>query len=227
MGLMDSVGLSGVLPEIDLMSMLGTVGFIIFIVLLFVLVAGIFFAILWFIKQKKLYNKKIHWFEEVSGIMTHIDDDVACELTIPNSNIQVFYIKKKDLYLPRPVKRMGKDAYWFCIRNNREIVNFTLKNMNREMEESNLDFDHTDQRYALTNLKALIQRNYRDKSTKWWMEYKEVIGLVVLIFALTLSFMFLISKIAELMDKAAILIDHADQLVKSAEAIRGSGVKPA
>ncbi len=204
---------------------IATTGKILLGVFIFLTIFSIMFFVLWKIKNKKLYNKKIHWFEEVNGSIVPVDEDLATEITIPNTNITTFYIKKKDLYLPRPTKRMGKDSYWFVIKNNREIVNFTMKNINDEMKEGNLDYDHTDMRYALVNLRALIQRNYRDNSKPWWREYKDVIGLVILIFVLSLSFFFIISKVAVLIDKAGLLIDHADQLVKSAEALRGSGVK--
>ncbi|KKL51935.1 hypothetical protein LCGC14_2290490 [marine sediment metagenome] len=223
-------GFLGSIPGLDSLNVggffgsLGGIWKILLGVLIFLTIASIMFFILWKIKNRKLYNKKIHWFEEVNGAIVPVDTDLATEMTIPNTNITTFYIKKKDLYLPRPTKRMGKDSYWFVIKNNREIVNFTMKNINDEMKEGNLDYDHTDMRYALVNLRAMIQRNYRDNSKPWWREYKDVIGLVVLIFVLSLSFFFLISKVAELIDKAAILIEHADQLVKSAQTLRGSGV---
>ena len=51
-----------------------------------------------------------------------------------------------------------------------------MKNINEETKEAGLEYDHTDMRYALTNLLALIKRNYRDKSQPWWREYKDVIG---------------------------------------------------
>lgn len=207
----DSIG------NFNLSGILSGMGQFIALIFLFALVGGIFYYIYYRKNLKKTYNKKIFWFEEVHGYMVPVGEDKACELIIPGTNINVFYIKEKDMYLPRPVKRMGKDAYWFAIRNNREIVNFTMLNINEEMKEANLDFDHTDMRYALTNLKDLIKRNYRDKSQPWWREYKEVISLVILIFVLTLSFIFIISKVGTLIDKVGILIDHADNLIKIAE----------
>lgn len=212
---------------IDFGSILkGAVGFV-SILLLGILCAVILFFVLKHRKDKVLYNKEIHWFEEVNGVFVPLDDDVAKELTIPGTNIQVFYIKKKDLYMPRLTKRMGKNSYWVGIKNNKEVVNFTLKNLNEDMTEANLDYDHTDMRYALTNLLDLIKRNYKDKSIPWWREYKEVISLVVLIFALSLSFFFLLYKVGALIDKAGLLIDHADQVVNTAYAKGGSGVGPA
>lgn len=190
---------------------------------LFILTGLILWAVYYLKNKKKDYNKRIFWFEEVHGEMVPVGQDLASELIIPGTNINVFYIKEKDMYLPRPVKRMGKNEYWFAIRNNREIVNFVMKNINKT-GEGEIEFDHTDQRYALTNLKALIQRNYRDKSQPWWREFKDVIGVVILIFMLTLSFIFIISKIGGLVDKIGALIDHADQLIKLAETKGGSGI---
>ncbi len=213
--------------NINIPSMSGIVsgaGQFALLIFLFILVGGIFYAVYYLKKKKKSYNKKIFWFEEVHGVIVPIGEDKACELIIPGTNINVFYIKDKDMYLPRPVKRMGKDAYWFVVKNNREIVNFTMKNINEEMTEANLDYDHTDMRYALTNLKDLIKRNYRDKSQPWWREYKDVIGLVVLIFVLTLSFIFIIGKVGTLIEQVGALIEHADQLIKIAQTTSGSGV---
>ena len=213
-----------ILKDFDISKVLGGIGQFLLLGGLFILVGGIFYYVFYLKKKKKNYNKKIFWFEEIHGYMAPIGEDNACELIIPKTNITVFYIKSKDMYLPRPVKRMGKDAYWFAIRNNREIVNFIMKNLNDEMKEANLDFDHTDMRYALTNLKDLIKRNYRDKSQPWWREFKDVIGLVVLIFVLTLSFIFIISKVGSLIDKVGALIEHADQLIQLAQTKAGSGV---
>ena len=208
----------------DVVGYLGSLGKVLLGVLIFLTIFTIMFIILWRIKNKKLYNKKIHWFEEVNGQMVPVDTDLATELTIPDTNIQCFYIKKKNLYLPRPTKRMGKDSYWYVIKNNREIVNFTMENINDKNKEGKLDYDHTDMRYALVNLRAMIQRNYRDNSKPWWREYKDVIGLVILIFVLSISFFFIITKVGVLIEQVGQLIDHADQLIKSAETLRGSGV---
>lgn len=210
---------------INVTGMIQSIGQIAGMIFLFLIVGGVWWFVYWKKKNKKLFNKKIFWFEEVHGEMIPIGDDWAAEIKIPGTNLNVFYIKAKDMYMPRPVIKMGKDAYWMAIRKNREIVNFKMKNINEEMKEANLDYDHTDQRYALTNLLAIIKRNYRDKSNPWWREYKDVITTVILIFVLTLSFFFLFSKVGGLIDKVGALIDHADKLVQAASRISpGSGV---
>lgn len=223
-GFLEGIPGMGSIATSDIIGGAGSLGKILLAIFILLCVGTVVFFVLWKYKNKKIYNKKIHWFEEVNGSMVPTDTDLATELTIPNTNITTFYIKKKNLYLPRPTKRMGKDSYWFVIKNNREIVNFTMRNINEKTGKGELDFDHTDMRYALVNLRAMIQRNYRDNSKPWWREYKDVIGLVILIFVLTMSFFFLFTKIGELVGQVGDLITHADNLVQSANAVRGSGV---
>jgi len=206
-----------ILNNVNPSGLLKGAGQFILLIVLFAVVGGIFYYIYYLKKKKKSYNKSIHWFEEVGGLPVAIGKDMACELIVPGTNIPVFYVKEKKMYLPRPTIRMGQNSYWFMIKNNKEIVNFRMRNMNEDMTEANLEYDHTDMRYAYTNLKELIKRNYKDKSQPWWREYKEIISLVILIFVLTLSFIFIISKIGNLIEKVGSLINHADNLIKIAE----------
>lgn len=174
--------------------------------------------------QKRTYNITLHFFEEVNKAMIPISDFKACELTIPNTNIKVFYVKGYDLYLPRGTKPMGKKSYWYAIRNNRELINFTLKSINKDLEEAGLDFDHTDMRYAETNLRELINRSYKKKGLKWWQEYKDVITNAIYIIIVTISIMFVLWRVGILIDKLGVLIDTLNTVVKELTVLKSSGV---
>lgn len=201
----------------------GTMQFVI-IIILFLLVGGFFFVIIYKIKEKKKYNQKLSFFEEVRGNPEPVKTLWAKVITIPNTNIKVFYEASQDLYLPQATRKMGKNSFWYFIKKNGEIVNFTIKNMNEEFTAANLDYDHTDMRYAMNNLRNLIQRNFRDKSTKWWQEYKDVISVVILLFVMSLSFYFIISKTGQLIDRVGDLLEVAKETLELANAQRGSGV---
>ena len=218
----------GLLETLDLSSIFSGLGSLLLILFMGGMIAGILFAILWRTKNKNLYNQKIYFFEEINGEFIPIEDCMARELTIPNTDVRVFYIKSKDMYMPRGVKKMGKSAYWYAIRNNREIINFRIKNMNREMEDAGLDFDHTDMRYAYDNLKEIIKRNYKDKNVKWWEVYSTLINLVVYVFVFTMAFYFLISKIGGLLSSIDIIADKVGGYIGQASNLNtASGIKPA
>lgn len=222
MGLFDNIP---VLSTINPSGLLTFVTKFLLILGLFLICGGVLFYVLYRRNKKILYNKHMHFFERMPGNpLAPSDDYMACEMTIPKTNLKVYYIKEIDLYLPKPSRNMGKNHYWYAVRDNKEIVNFRLKDLNKELCEAGLDYDHSDMRAPNEFLKELINRNYRDKATPWWKEYKELIATVILIFVLGVTFFFLFSKLGGLVDKIGILIDHADLLVKSAEASRTSGV---
>ncbi len=214
------------LNEINLSGILKGVGNFALLLIIMAIVGGGFAFFLYRKKQKTLYDQKLHFFEEVSGNMIPTEDLEAAELTVPGTSIKVFYVKSKDLYLPRGTKKMGKKSYWYAIRNNRELVNFVMKNLNKDMIEAGLDYDHTDMRYAYANLREIIKRNYRDKATKWWKEYANIIAVVVFVFVFTISFWFLIGKIGGILDKIPALLDRIIALEQATGVSSASGVVP-
>jgi len=234
MGLLDGIKGAEVLDKINIQGIFKGVGSFVLLIATLAIVAGIVAMVLYLKKNKQLYKEKIHFFEEVQDQMIPVEDCVGAELIIPNTNIRVFYIKSKDLYMPRGVKKMGKNSYWYAIRNNREIVNFTMSNLNKVLKEAGLDFDHTDMRYAYANLREIIKRNYKDKSKKWWLEYKDVISVVIFVFVITVSMFFITRYIGSIVDKVGPLIDKIveamDRMIQFEQATGGgisSGVKPA
>lgn len=201
------------------------IGLFITTIVLFLVIAGILY---WWLQKKKSRNVDIHrivWWEEVAGnFQLFGEQDLARELTIPGTNVKVFYIKKKDMYLPRFTLKVGETTYFVGILKNREMVNFQPTNLNEDGKTVGVNYDHRDMRYAQTNLKAMIDRNYRQKSQPWYIQYKEVIGVVVLIFVTSACFWFLFDRVEELLRLAGQLIENADKLVDSANAGRNSGV---
>lgn len=229
-----SFGIKGLefLNNVNVGGIFSTIGQIITFIVIALIIAVVVGLYLFRKKQTKLYNIQIHFFKEINGQAIPTNDYTAAELIVPNTSIRVFHIKENDTYLPRGTRAMGKNSYWYMLLNNGEIINFTLKNINKELTEANLYYDHTDTRYAHENLKQIIKREYRDKSVKWWKEYKEVISLVIIIFVMTLSFIFIISRLSSVVDKIGVLLQTAKDVMDMnkevlkyiAEIKAGSGV---
>jgi flagellar basal body-associated protein FliL len=179
MGFIGDLGAPNVLQGSN-MSGTGTTLLIILGVFLIVLVAGIITFNFYYKKKQQLqFQYKIHIFKEVHGEPQPIDDDLAMEVYVQDSNVSLFYLKKKKLYIARPTLSMGKNAYWYNILKNGEWVNFCLKGSKDGSTFSEANYDHRDTRYAYINLKEIIKKNYTDKSVKWWKEYAPLITLIV------------------------------------------------
>lgn len=202
----------------------------IFIIVVIIVVAGVVY---FFLKRKKdkesPANKKIGWWEEVQGKLIPTAMDNAKEIIIPGTRLRVFYIKSKDMWLPRFTRGLTKDLFYVAITPKREMVNFTLTSISEEMNKVGLDFDHTDMIWASENLREFIKRNYRDKSTPWWKAYQGLITTVIYIIILTFSFVVILFFMRQMMGEIGGLLGGISDLLDRIESIdnKGSGIAPA
>lgn len=143
-----------------------------------IIVAGLTF----YIVSRRAYNKHIHMFEEINGQTTPIGMDKAREVVLPFTSVRAFYLRKRKIYLPRPSKQTGKNHYWFFIRDDGEWMNIIPSNINKQLKELDMKYDHTDMRMANASLKKLVEKNY--KRTNWLKEYAPYIGFALLILML-------------------------------------------
>jgi len=235
MGFLDDLGLKDIGVSFDpagIVSSLGDLAKFFFILIL----CGALFGIWYYSRnRKKLYDKVIPIFEEVNGRFVHRPklDDRAMEMVIPGTSVKVFFLKRHKIYLPRGTIMMSDGEYWYGIRRNREWVNFSIVNLNKEMKEAKLDYDHTDMRYANTQLKKLLERSY--KKQKWYERWKSEIAIILLVLMLTFSFWFLLGEIRGLISDLGPVMDAAERVMQAAEKVlgaadtfqSGSGIKPA
>lgn len=162
-----------------------------------ILVVGGFFGTLIILRgrnKRRGMMKKIGWWEEVAGTerLEPTTMDEVEEVVIPGTTLRVFYCKKKDLWLPRFTKGITKDLYYVLFTPTRQMVNFTLKSLTKDLKEAKLDYDHTDMLWAAENTREFIKRNYRDKSIKWWQAYQGVITTAIYIMVMTFSLVIII-----------------------------------
>jgi len=151
----------------------------------FVLLAIVLGIITYYIANKKAYNKTIHIFEEVNGAMIPVGEDKAREISLPRTSVRAFLLKNRKFYLPRPSRQTGRNNYWFVIRKDGEWVNVSLSNLNKEMEELGLNYDHTDMRMSNAALKKLVDDSY--KKINWIKEYAPYIAIGILVLLLGIS----------------------------------------
>ena len=209
----------------DLADTLLTIGMIVFII---IIVAGIVFFLMNQKKKKKIPTKKIGWWEDVHGDLVPTAMDNAQEIVIPGTRLRVFYIKSKDMWLPRFPRGITKDLFYVAITPKRELVNFTLKGIESDMAKAGLQYDHTDMIWASENLREFIKRNYRDKATPWWKAYQGVITTTIYIIVLTFSFVVILYFMRQIVGDIGSLLGGIENLLKEMESCnpKGSGIAP-
>ena len=209
MGLFDNVDLPAFVDNINLAGV--GQGFLIFALMLLVAViigAGIFF---YYSKKfkKQQFKHKIPIFMEINGKRRRVEMDTARELFVPDSNISLYFLKIKKIFLPRPTRAMGKDEYWYSISQNGEWVNFDLSSDSEQNTLAQANYDHRDTRYAYVNLKDIIKKNYKDKAVQWWKEYSHVISFVIIAAVMIAGCWLLIAKLGKTIDFVSVLVERA------------------
>jgi len=231
MGITDDLG--GVVGEIGINtggSFFKGLGTSINFLILFVGIALLAGVIIYFVMNKKNYHIKINIFEEVNGQTTPVGTDWAKEITIPESSIRIFKLKKRNLFMPRPTTPTGKNNYLYYIRNDHEWINFGLGNLNKELKELGINYDHTDMRYSNASLKKLIKQNYGDKN--WLKEYAPYIALGFLVVIIGVSFYLIADKLGSVAGSLAGTADKMTQVldgINRLSELQGgvSGIRPA
>ncbi len=193
MGVLDSLGVGNIAPNIDASTIWSYAGTFAGLILVGLVTFALFFGISFLKGKRYRFDTNLHWFETIQDRMVPIDEEKCEQLVIPGTTIRIFKTKE-GRFLPAGTRPMGKKSYWVCRTRTGEIIYFALKDINKDLEEVGLDYDHGDARAMNENLRDLIKRAYTDKSTRWWQEYKEVISLAIIVFVMALAVVFVLGK---------------------------------
>jgi len=198
------------LSNITSWEFLKTISNYVMILILLLLGAGIIGYIIFRKKEKAKYIHSISYYTGQQGQLLHLKTEKAKEVIIPNTNIGVFYTESKR-YVPRGTILSGKNAYRYYVTKSGDLINFSIKDLGKDLKSAGFNYEHVDMRYANENLRKIID-NYRKQNIPLWREYKDVITNVIYIFVLTLSFIFIIGKLGGLVGQMSVLVDKISSL---------------
>lgn len=205
MGLLETLGVKGVDGSIDFSNVGTIIGIIILGFFVLIIVGG--FVFLYYSKKikKTLFKNQIPIFVKVHGKLSRIGIDKAKELFVPDSNISLYFLKDRKIYIARPTRAMGKDEYWYYISENGEWVNFDMSTIKDEDTLAQANYDHRDTRYAYTNLKEIIKRNYKNKATVWWKDptIMNIISFVIMSLIFVGAIILVLARVGKLIEGLA------------------------
>ncbi len=182
------------------------------------LVAAVIVAVFtfWFI-SRKTYNKSLVMFREINGQTRRMGVEKAKEITLPGTSVRAYYLKKAKFYIPRPSIETGQDEFWYFIREDGEWVNVGLANLNKELKQLNLKYDHTDMRMANAALKRLVDKSY--KKINWVKEWAPYIGFGVIIIMVAIGGYLVMGESAKVVSAAASNVQSLNEITTTMEEI--------
>lgn len=186
-------------------------------------IIGIGLGVIYYIYKRKndpQETKKIGWWNDINGHMQPGKMDEAEEIVIPGTTLRVFYVKARDLWLPRFNRGVSENLYYVMITPTGQMVNFTLQSLTDSLKEASLEYDHTDMLWAAENTREFIKRNYKDKSIKWWQLYQGVLTNAAYIVLITFSMAIIIYFLRGVVGDIGAVADTLGNILKETEAAR-------
>lgn len=209
--------------SIDFNGIGSVVGLVLIGLVVFLFVGGITFMLSMKKANKNVFRYSVPIFTRNHGKLSRTGTDQAKEIFIPDSNISLFFLKSRKTYLARPTRSMGKDEFWYYISENGEWINFDLSSLPGNDVFVQANYDHRDTRYAYTQLKEIIKRNYKDKSVQWWKDPAiiNIIGTIIIAILFIGGTIFIISNLGSSVEKIGPYTENmkivAENLAKAVE----------
>ena len=212
--------MTGYLPKIDV----GTIGNIvwwglIFFLFLIVVVGGFAVWAWWFI-NKRSYKYTIKIFEKVDGRYRPTVSDKAMERKIGTGGDTVFYIQKQKKIVPRPTIQTGVNTFWFAKREDGELINIGMEDIDLKMKEAQVYYLENEMRYA----RASLQKLNRDRNQKesFWAKYGNAILSIVFIVIVSVMLLLIASKLMQITGTIQGLIENSAKVMDKSAEILGS-----
>ena len=194
MGILDQV--KGVLPEVSLASV-GNFAFIAILTVVIIIIVGGFVALwaIWYITKKK-FNKTIKIFEKIDGRYKPTITDKAMERKMGDGGDTVFYLKKLKKIVPTPSIQTGINTFWFAKREDGELINIGMEDIDLTMREAKVNYLDKETRYARASLQKINKDRYNKET--FWAKYGRDILTVVFIVIVSVMLLLIASKMVAL-----------------------------
>lgn len=185
----------------------GILGYIlIFLVVMFT--AGL---LVFYIYNKRIYNRKLIVFENISGQgYQPTYKDTARLIKLGDGGEEILYLKKKKVYRTAYGKKMGKNTYWFAVGQDGYWYNCTLGDLDAKMGMLDIEPIDRDMRYMHVAIRKNITERYR--KIGFMERYGTVVIGAIFLFIMFGGLWFLIDQIGELMNQATAVVKASQQI---------------
>jgi hypothetical protein len=181
----------------------------------FVIGIGILSGIAYFIIRYKKFNKIIILFSKVNGAVVRIGQDRGMFQRVGLAGDYWCKTLRLKKYIPRPVISMGKNTFWYYIREDGEWINFGVEDIDSKMKLAGAYYVDEDMRMQ----RLAIEKNLRDRYQEKPGFFTKYGGMIMSIFFVLIVVICLILLFKELGGLAEQLGGVASQIEKSSASV--------
>ena len=199
--------ISGFLPSFSGGGILTVVMFFVIIIILIMIGA----LVTYFVIMALVYNKRIVIFEKIGGRAEVTIRAKAREVKVGDGGDTAFYIQRVKKFVPTPTIQTGRRTYWYYKRNDGELINIGISDIDEQMRVVKAHFLDKEMRYSRTAL----QRNMRERydKLKFWDKYGGLIMYTVLIAITGIMVYLLFDKFIEVSSSVASAVNSAKEVL--------------
>lgn len=151
---------------------------------------------------------------------------VAREIPVGRAGDKLFFLRKKKKYLPPPTIQMGRNEWWYWEREDGELINIGLQNLDDVHRRLGVKFIDTDMRMQRLGIEKNL--TYRLQKQTFWEKYGQTIMAVIYYLVMGIMMIILFMQWRKTGQYLNGLIDKAaDLLQKVCPSPSSSGVVPA
>jgi len=169
--------------------------------------------IAYLIYDRRIFNKRIIVFENISGQGYQlVFKDRARLISLGSGGEELLYLKRRKKYRTAYGKKMGKNTYWFAIGQDGYWYNVVLGDIDAKMGMLDIEPIDRDMRYMHVAIRKNIQDRYR--KTKFMEKYGTIIMNGMFLLIILVGIWFLLDKIAEIAGGISNAIDLIPNLIQ-------------
>lgn len=181
-----------------------------------VVIAGSLFIWLWY--QRKIFNKKIVVYENISGQgFRKTITDTARLIKVGDGGEEILFLRKLKIYRTAYGKKMGQNEYWFAVGQDGYWYNITLGDLDAKMGLLDIEPVDRDMRYMHVAIRKNIQDRYRKQN--FMEKYGSMLMNGIFLLIMLVGLWFLISKIVTGITSLNIGIEQSRQTL---EVVKGA-----
>jgi hypothetical protein len=205
----------------------GAVGNILLWILLVVAIVMALCGVIIFIFWKRSYSQKIMIFGLVGNVPTLKMMDRAKIMRFGSAGDTLFFLQKKKKFIAPPTLQAGSKTWWYWERKDGEMINFTIGNIDEQMQQAGAYFVDTDVRMQRLG----IEKNLRDRFQKvgFWQKYGATIAGLLFVVLVTVALVVLFAKlvdVANALESTAQAVQNMATAVQQSAKSGGAGISP-
>jgi uncharacterized membrane protein len=148
-----------------------------------------------YIYYRKAYNQKVWIFSLIGNTPSFKLQDKGRFFRIGISGDKLFKLRKQKRMIPPPTIQMGKNLWWYYEREDGELINFSLKDLDKEFKKAGAYYVDTDMRMQRLGIQKNLEGRFKKEG--FFSKYGSTIAGVIFVILVTVSLVVLFSKLVD------------------------------